>query len=755
MQDFNLPGSLGSRNAQISTGVVASTATSNSAPANGSPILVPISVSTVGQQVKVTDLSNKLVATGPFSDAITQANTAALSQKAQSVVLFSQRKTLFDAIISAEQQKVILAATSKQPNIAKLSLVDTQQITLRNAVISTISQQSVALNLTPPLGELDHVKLDVKNLPTGLKAGQQVQVQLQQVGNQWVAKLIVPKLSSDSVQNQQDIQLQGKSSSQRKTLVNQEAALNNTRGAAPSISVESPVSNRDPLVQAVIKSILQTGINLGQAPKLVESLTAVLSKTASTTRLAADDGAKTTSSKNPANHQANAQPVVAKILQQSPNLSTLQLAPTGKMIIASQLPVAQLPINQVITPSQQQADTRSLQNLPTVIERNAERFFALPDTSRNQLLHVLKSLPITKTTATQPDAPISSAASNDKVTVKGIESKEVSSAVNADKPPAVPKAFVEQLSVLIRQHFVNATPHKESVLGLSQVMTQIGQSNDTGIRDLGKQIQQALLPLLSKKEPDPAQIQALLQMPAMPISTSSLLQIAPINNMVSGLVALLQISLATRLPQRQTTTSEKLGSALTQLIQTATAATGSSAKQPVNLPTNNARVLQEFTQVEQRNQLLRTLSKTLSNHHYSKLTSAEAALQGTDSLYYSLPSYNNNSQRDIELLVKRETESNKTKNEKPEQTSTWHLTMLMDIGEIGEMLSKCKLKERELTLDIYTSTEALKIHVMDMLPILNKRLSKFGLDIISSQCQLGKMPEALRPKPYQLLHTQA
>ena len=392
MQDFNLPGSLGNRNAQISTGVVASTATSNSAPVNGSPILVPISISTVGQQVKVTDLSNKLVATGPFSDAINQATTAALSQKAQSVVLFSQRKTLFDAIISAEQQKVILAATSKQPNIARLSIVDTQQITLRNAVISAISQQSVALNLTPPLGELDHIKLDVKNLPAGLKVGQPIQVQVHQVGNQWVAKLVIPKLSSDSLQNQQDIQLQGKPSSQRKPLVNQEAALNNTKSAAPSISVESPVSNRDPLVQAVIRSILQTGINLGQAPKLVESLTAVLSKSVPNTRSAADDGSKTTSSKNPTSHQANAQPTVAKILQQSLNLSTLQLAPTGKMIISSQLPVAQLPINQAITPSQQQLDTRSLQNLPTFIERSAERFFALPDTSKNQLLHVVSMI---------------------------------------------------------------------------------------------------------------------------------------------------------------------------------------------------------------------------------------------------------------------------------------------------------------------------------------------------------------------------
>jgi hypothetical protein len=754
MADFNLPSSLMSQNSQVRVEATATPARSSVPQTPGLPVLLPISILNMGQQVKVSDVNNRLLATAPFAEAISQAATAGISEKAQSIVLFSQSKSLFDALISTQQQKTILDAISKQPNLIGLSLAGTEKITLRDAVVTSIAQRSVTLALTPPLGQLDKVTLELKNSPATIKIGQPVQVEVQQLGTKWRAKLIVSSATPVTTKLNSESQ---------KGTVNQSELLNNQRSQAitpqmsmPTIVNDSPIAARDPLVQAVVRNILQEGISLYQAPSTIRAIVKILSQTPSVSNQINQSDSQLKNIQNQTQQPLIALKAITDIIQQPSNLGLLRLSANGELTVSSKLPVAQLPLSQTELLLPQPDRTDRLQNLSKSVEHHVERFFALPDKQRLQLLAVLKSLPTAKIDMTQATSSITNLASSDTVTVKGIESNNIDQTMASVRQTGIPKAFAEQLSTLIRQHFVNAGSQTETALSLAQVITQLTQSGEGNIRDLGKQLQQALLPFVSQQQPDAAQIKSLLEMPAMPISTSSLNKIAPVNSMLAGLIALLQISLATRLPQRQPATADKVGLTLNQISQIATAGSTLATKVPSsNQPIAGAKILQEFTQLEQRNQLLRTLSKALSTHHYSKLASAEAALQGTDSLYYSLPSYANSSQRDIELVVKRDAGKRNATEHQSAEKAFWHLTMLMDVGELGEMLSKCKLKDNELALDIYTSSEQLKICVIDMLPVLTKRLSSLGLDIISSHCQLGKIPDTLRPKPYQLLHTQA
>ena len=707
MQDFNLPGSLGNRNAQASISAGTNVANPKSISSSLVQTLLPVSVTQAGQAVKVNDANGKLIAAGKLPPLTNTAASAVLTNNAQSLLLFSQRKTLFDALISAEQQGVILDLTAKQPNLAKLSATDLTQLTTRNAIVQSLSAQQITLKLAPPLDGLEQVTLKNIQNTSSLQLGQQVKIQLHQIGDKWIARIVSP---SQTVSQQ----------SESTTTTKQNAVL------------ETQLTSRDPLLQSILKVNIESGINVTKSPKLLETVIALLPKQQSS--------------------------VAKQVVQQMSSATNLQIDKQGRLALSAQLPVAKLtPEGSIDTASH----SSGLKTLGKPAEIAVEQFLKLPQQQKQQLYDFLKSLPDYRNfaSADKPTALKTELAATVRTSLQGPENKDSTpitrtpNTLSEGAKSAIPKAFIEQVTTLIRQHFVNSAPTTESANTLSTVITELTQSRDPALQNWGKQLQQALAPMISKKEPELAQLQTLLQMPALPVTTASLTKISPSNSMVGGLIALLQVSLSSRLPQRQSVSSERIAQLFSQLTQTATvttqAATSTTPKQ------QNTRTLQEFSQLEQRHQLLRTLSKALSNHHYSKLSSAESALQGMDVLFYSLPSYSSSSQRDIELLIKREERNDKEAAKNGDQHSTWHLTMLLDIGDYGEALTKCKLNDEDLQLDIYTSSEALKERVLDFLPLLKKRLSGLGLNIVSSQCQLGKIPDSLRPKPYQLLNTQA
>ena len=712
MQDFNLPGSLSQARAQVATNQQALATTTSLANSLASQ-LIPASISQAGQTARINDINGNLLGIAKRSITTDGSVSAVKSNDSQSVFLFSPRKTLFDALISAQQQQSILDATVQQTNLAKLTTLNFNQLATRNAIVTNINNQTLTLKLTPPVDGLQQISLKSNNTLNNLQVGQQVQVQLVQSGDKWNARIL-----SAPVQNIDKPSIP--STAQQTQATNKTSPL-----------LEIPLQSRDPLLKSIIKANLQQGVELTQSPKILNSILPLLSKS---------------------------QVTIAKQAMQQPSSSAIiRLDSQGKLNISAQLPITQIPVE----PNTQTVSSPSPLNiLSKPVEAAIQQFLKLPLQQRQPLYDFLKALPEQKTTlnvitnTSQISARDQLAADKSQLTRSGLPATETAkqTASIGQSIQTMPKAFIEQVSTLIRQHFVNATPNSETANILNSALTELSQSREPNLQNVSKQVQQALAPLLTKAAPDTTQLQAMLQMPSLPVTTSTLTQIAPVNSMVSGLVALLQLSLASRLPQRQTGSAERIGQLLNKITQSAVA-------QPVTTATTqapaNARQLQEFSQLEQRHQLIRTLSKALSNHHFSKLSSAESSLQGTDSFFYSLPSYASSSQRDIELLIKREEYTEKDQKDNATQNATWHLTMLLDIGKFGEALTKCKLNGEDLQLDIYTSSEALKVRVLEFLPLLKKRLDSLGLNILSSQCQLGKIPDSLRPKPYQLLNTQA
>jgi hypothetical protein len=81
--------------------------------------------------------------------------------------------------------------------------------------------------------------------------------------------------------------------------------------------------------------------------------------------------------------------------------------------------------------------------------------------------------------------------------------------------------------------------------------------------------------------------------------------------------------------------------------------------------------------------------------------------------------------------------------------------MKFEIGKQGEMLAKTLLIENQIDLQIYTSNEGLKNQVLEYLPLLQKRLSSLGIELINKGCQLGKIPKTLDSAHFSVFETDA
>ncbi|WP_438864961.1 flagellar hook-length control protein FliK [Neptunicella sp.] len=247
------------------------------------------------------------------------------------------------------------------------------------------------------------------------------------------------------------------------------------------------------------------------------------------------------------------------------------------------------------------------------------------------------------------------------------------------------------------------------------------------------------------KEPEHQQLKALLTSSALPITPIQLVSPPPTQGFVAGIVAMLQLSLAARLARNQPAQSDKLADAISTLLGDKTAGTTNS-----NVTGRN---LRDMSQLEQQQQLSKTLSRLLANHQGNKIASAEQQLQGQDNLFYNFSTGQGAERKDVELLIRREPESSDKKKSAKKSGQRWHLTMKLDIGSLGEVLTKAVLQKNQLELDFYTSNQDTLHQLMNFLPLLKKRFKALQIEVSRSQCQLGKIPATLQQRPYQLFET--
>lgn len=270
---------------------------------------------------------------------------------------------------------------------------------------------------------------------------------------------------------------------------------------------------------------------------------------------------------------------------------------------------------------------------------------------------------------------------------------------------------------------------------------------EAGTQNWLKQISQELTQTLPQgKEQDASQIKQLLTAPML--STSSVQLVAPpaSQGLLSGLITLLQVSLAARLMRNQPSQAERIAQILPSLFNDSSKTAS---------PANPVRTMQDFAQLEQRQQLMREIGRLLSEHQSNKLSNADKLLQGQETFYYNLPTAFGGVFKNIELLIKREEHKEKQAEQQIDSPQSWQLTLKLSVGELGELLSKARLRPDELEIDFYASNDGVLKQLMNFLPLLKRRLVSLGIEVTKSQCQLGKIPESLDQRSYHIFKAKA
>lgn len=291
--------------------------------------------------------------------------------------------------------------------------------------------------------------------------------------------------------------------------------------------------------------------------------------------------------------------------------------------------------------------------------------------------------------------------------------------------PAVTLQSLEK--ALVDVEFFKGIAEQPSKQLLEQVLQQIKQALPQG------------------KEQDVNQIRQLLTTPALNLSALQMITPTSGQGFMSGLVTLLQMSLSARLSRSQSSRVEHITNTLNSVISGT-----SKAKSNVT-----SKAMGEMTQLEQKHQLMKEIGRLLSGHQTSKLSNAEHMIQGQENFYYNLPSALGGTFKDIELLIKREDNNKENPSENENNNKTWQLTMKLAVGELGELLTKAKLRSDTLEINFYASNEAVKIQVMNFLPLLRRKFDSLGIEMSKSHCQLGKIPDTLQQRPYHMFQAKA
>jgi hypothetical protein len=291
--------------------------------------------------------------------------------------------------------------------------------------------------------------------------------------------------------------------------------------------------------------------------------------------------------------------------------------------------------------------------------------------------------------------------------------------------PAVTLQSIEK--ALVDAEFFNGTTEQPSKQLVEQVLQQIKQALPQG------------------KEQDVNQIRQLLTTPALNLSALQMISPTSSQGLMSGLVTLLQMSLSARLARNQSGRSEHIAATLNNVLS-------GTGKVKASI---NPKAMGDISQLEQKHQLIKEIGRLLSGHQTSKLNNAEQMIQGQETFYYNLPSVLGGTFKDIELLIKREDNNKETAAVDTQGNKTWQLTMKLAVGELGELLTKAKLRSDTLEINFYASNETVKIQVMNYLPLLRRKLDSLGIEVSKSHCQLGKIPETLQQRPYHMFQAKA
>ncbi|MDF2177484.1 flagellar hook-length control protein FliK [Aliiglaciecola sp. CAU 1673] len=392
--------------------------------------------------------------------------------------------------------------------------------------------------------------------------------------------------------------------------------------------------------------------------------------------------------------------------------------------------------------SQATANTSGAQN-------NAQAMPLSVDTSSPQGKQPVTAVNIDKTQASS--GKVIAQETSDKVaSTRMSENAAVRPTQNqaAGAPLSSMQTQYQQLVSLSRQLQIVLDAPQQALVKLEQSLNPT-PGNPPGLAPLLQQLKQDLtqsLPRGKDIHQDVESLRQLLSAAALPVTPVTLNSPPPSQGLLGGLMVMLQVALASRLSRSLPSQGAKLAEGLASLISHSKAMSGQAPMTP--------KQLSDFSQVEQRHQIIRQLGQLLSSHSASKTTSADLQWQGQDVFHYSLPGIS--SQRHpLEILIRREPPSEERRQQAQSTDKQWQLSMKLEVGEIGALLAKAKLFQEQLELDFYAGNQQVREKVDQYLPVLIERLEALGLTVHRSQCQLGKIPEHLQQRPYHLFETKA
>ena len=241
----------------------------------------------------------------------------------------------------------------------------------------------------------------------------------------------------------------------------------------------------------------------------------------------------------------------------------------------------------------------------------------------------------------------------------------------------------------------------------------------------------------------PERIQQVLSTAALVTTPTTLTTPVNQSGFVQGLVTLLQLALAGRALQRQPSLKTLIDSSDSVIAKTLS---------NMGVSTTPSRVSQDVNQLDTRQQLLSQLKTLLASHQQTKVSNAEARIQGQEAFYYILPSLSQ-TQAPTELLIQREKERQNQQEQSQDKRKLWNVTMKLDIGDAGQVLAKSKIDQNTITLSLYASNDIILRRLADTLPYLTKRLSSLGLEVAEANYQRGQIPDTLNTRPHQIFET--
>jgi hypothetical protein len=437
----------------------------------------------------------------------------------------------------------------------------------------------------------------------------------------------------------------------------------------------------------------------------------------------------------------------SKVTSAAPNLRNISVASALSGTIAKQGFIrdrAQLGVNQagnpsVTNPTSDLRDTKAATSAPNfktnlLLEQLTK--FISSATQNSQVATTQNSTILTQLLSQLPNTKLSSAI--EKLTNTGA-AKETNTPNTIDAL----KAQVQALSKTTLAQSASQTQTLSTIINALNAEADIAElspETQTLLKNIREQ-----LPTASTTQPA-LDARAIQQLVGAPLNNPPLNALSPIaaSSFLSGLVTLLQVSLASKLQRQSNKQASKVQDQIPDIIKTIV---------PNIKSTQSAKLLQDFRQFDAKHTLSAEVAKMLFSHQNHKLNSIESSLHGQDQLYYALPNIFNKNADDIELLIKRETRQGNDEKDN-EGGSSWYLTMKLDIGPLGQILAKTQLKDDQIKLQLYTSTTELKNKALDMLPYLQRRLSALGIELTEKSCQLGKIPKQLKSEQYHVFETQ-